>query len=123
MIIRKLFHEKLSKLGYAVTVAVDGNQSIELAKKLHPDCILLDVNMPDKNGWQVLSILKNDSKLALIQVIMMSMDIDKQKGYAMGATDCLDKTMPHSQLPLMLKQHHIGEHASDVMVVENGPIF
>jgi len=124
MIIRKLFQEKLSKLGYAVAVAVDGNQGIELAKKLHPDCILLDVNMPDKNGWQVLSILKNDSKLALIQVIMMSMDIDKQKGYAMGATNCLDKTMPHSQLPLMLKQHHIGEHASDVvMAVENGPIF
>ena len=124
MIIRKLFHEKLSKLGYTVAVAVDGNQGIELAHKLHPDGILLDVNMPDKNGWQVLSILKNDSKLAPIPVIMMSMDIDKQKGYAMGATDCLDKTMPHSQLPLMLKQHHIGEHASDfVMVVEDGRFF
>jgi len=110
MIIRKLFQNKLSKLGYAVAVAVDGNQGIELAKKLHPDGILLDVNMPDKNGWQVLSILKNDSKLAPIPIIMISMDIDKQKGYAMGATDCLDKTMPHSQLPLMLKQHHIGEH-------------
>ncbi len=120
MIIRELFKEDLSKLGYAVAVAADGNQGFELAYKLRPDCIILDVNMPEKDGWEVLSIFKNDSLLAPIPVIMMSMNIDKQKGYAMGATDCLDKTMVHSQLPIILKKHHIGDHADDVvMVVED----
>jgi signal transduction histidine kinase/DNA-binding response OmpR family regulator len=116
VIIRELFQENLSQLGYAVAVAIDGNQGIELAHKLRPDCILLDVNMPEKDGWQVLSILKNDPQLVTIPVIMMLMNIDKQTGYAMGATDCLDKTMLHSQLPFLLQKHHIGDN-SIVMVV------
>ena len=118
VIIRDLFQENLSQLGYAVALAADGDQGIKLAKKLHPDCILLDVNMPDKDGWQVLSIFKNEPQLAIIPVIMMSMNIDKQKGYAMGATDCLDKTLLRSQLPLLLQKHHIGENAI-VMVVDD----
>jgi len=117
VIIRELFQQNLSQLGYAVAVAADSNQGIELAHKLRPDCILLDVNMPEKDGWQVLSILKNDSQLVTIPIIMMSINIDKQTGYAMGATDCLDKTMLHSQLPFLLKQHHIGEHANDMVMV------
>ncbi|RKZ87879.1 MAG: hypothetical protein DRR19_13140 [Candidatus Parabeggiatoa sp. nov. 1] len=120
VIIRELFQQNLSQLGYVVAVAVDGQQGIELAHKLQPDCILLDVNMPELEGWQVLSMLKNDSQLAPIPVIMMSMNIDKQEGYAMGATDCLDKTMLHSQLPLLLQKHHISDNSFDlVMVVDD----
>ncbi|EDN66410.1 Response regulator receiver protein [Beggiatoa sp. PS] len=117
VIIRELFQENLSQLGYAVAVAVDGQQGMELAKKLQPDCILLDVNMPELDGWQVLSLLKSNSLLAPIPVVMMSMSIDKQEGYAKGAIDCLDKTVLHSQLPLMLKRHHIGEQVGDVVLV------
>jgi signal transduction histidine kinase/DNA-binding response OmpR family regulator len=116
IIIRELFQENLSQLGYAVAVAQDGNQGIELAQKLLPDCILLDVNMPEKDGWQVLSILKNDPQLVTIPVIMMLMNTEKHTGYAMGATDCLDKTMLHSQLPILLQKHQIGDN-STIMVV------
>jgi signal transduction histidine kinase/DNA-binding response OmpR family regulator len=124
VIIHELFQQNLSQLGYAVAVAIDGQQGIDLAHKLQPDCILLDVNMPEKNGWQVLSILKNDSQLASIPVIMMSMNIDKQKSYANGATDCLDKTVMHSQLPIILQKHHIGEPSAPiVMVIENDEAY
>lgn len=116
-IIRELFQEDLSQLGYAVAVAADGTQGLELVRKLKPDCILLDVNMPETDGWQILSTLKNDSESASIPVIMMSMNIDKQSGYAKGALDCLDKTMLHSQLPAILKKHRIGEHADEVVMV------
>ncbi|MEK8020054.1 MAG: response regulator [Candidatus Parabeggiatoa sp.] len=116
-IIRELFQANLSQLGYAVAVAIDGNQGLELSHKLQPDCILLDVNMPELDGWQILSMLKNDPQLAPIPVIMMSINIDNQKGYAMGATDCLDKIMLHSQLPFILQKHHIGEQINDMIMV------
>jgi signal transduction histidine kinase/DNA-binding response OmpR family regulator len=116
-IIRELFQENLSQLGYAVAVAMDGHQGIQLAKKLLPDCILLDVNMPELDGWEVLSILKNEHQLAPIPVIMMSINIDKQKGYTMGATDCLDKTRLHSQLPLILQKHQIGKQHNDIVML------
>lgn len=116
-IILELFQADLSQLGYAVAVAADSTQGLELVRKLQPDCILLDVNMPEIDGWQILYTLKNDSKLASIPVIMMSMNIDQQAGYARGALDCLDKTMLHSQLPAILKKHHIGEHTDGVIMV------
>jgi signal transduction histidine kinase/DNA-binding response OmpR family regulator len=101
----ELFQACLNERDYAVAIATDGNQGIELVNKIYPDCIFLDVNMPEKDGWQVLSILKKDSLLAEIPVIMMSMNIDKQKCYANGATDALDKTMLHSQLLTILKKY------------------
>ena len=116
-VVRELLRTDLSKLGYAVAVATDGNQGIELTYKLRPDGIILDVNMPDKDGWQVLSILKNDSLLAHIPVIMTSMEVDMQKGYAMGATDCIDKKIVHSQLAAMLEKYHIGDNESGLVMV------
>ena len=104
----KLLEFDLSNLGYAVAVAANGDQGIELAHKLRPDCIILDINMPGKNGWQVLSTLKHDSLLCHIQVIMTSIDVDKQKAHAMGAIDCIDKKVIHSQLATMLEEYDIG---------------
>jgi CheY-like chemotaxis protein len=73
--------------------------------------------MPELDGWQVLSMLKNEPQLAPIPVIMMSMRFDKQEGYVMGTTDCLDKTRLHSQLPLLLQKHHIGEQPNDIIMI------
>jgi len=121
--IRELLKEDLSKLGYAVAAAADGDQGIELAYKLRPDGIILDVNMPKQDGWQILSTLKNDSLLAHIPVIMTSIDVDRQKGYAMGAADCIDKKMVHSQLTTMLEKYHIGDEKSGlIMVVDDDEI-
>ena len=114
-VIRELFQEKLSELGYAVAVAVDGKQGIELADKLRPDCVLLDINMPELDGWQILAMLKANSLLAPIPVIMMSVSNDNF--YAKDAIDCLDKTIIHSQLPTLLKKHSIGEQSDSVVMV------
>jgi signal transduction histidine kinase len=106
--IQELLREDLIRLGYEVVIAINRQEFIELTRKTQPDCILLDVNMPEENGWQVLSTLKNDSQLSAIPVIMTSINIDKQISCERGALDCLDKTVLHSQLPLILKKHHIG---------------
>jgi CheY-like chemotaxis protein/anti-sigma regulatory factor (Ser/Thr protein kinase) len=121
--VRDLFKNNLSKLGYAVACAADGPDGLKLANKLRPDAILLDVQMPEMDGWRILSMLKNDSLLAPIPVIMITMEEDQQKGYAMGATDCIDKTMVHTQLAAILKKYHIGDNSTDlVMVVDDDEI-
>jgi signal transduction histidine kinase/CheY-like chemotaxis protein len=120
----ELFRNDLSQLGYAVAVATNEEKGIQLAYKLRPDAILLDVNMPNKDGWEILSILKNDAVLFHIPVIMVSLSIDKQKGNVLGATDCLDKTVIHSQLPMMLKKHNIANHRGNVvMVVDDDNVY
>jgi len=121
--VRDLLKNNLSKLGYAVACAADGPEGLKLANKLRPDAILLDVQMPEMDGWRILSMLKSDSLLAPIPVIMITMEEDQQKGYAMGATDCIDKTTVHSQLAAILKKYHIGDNSTDlVMVVDDDKI-
>jgi len=107
-VVRELLKADLGRLGYAVAAAGDGKQGIELTHKIHPDAIVLDVLMPEKDGWEVLSILKKEPLLAPIPVIMTSIDVDKKRASAMGATDCIDKKILHSQLAAMLEKYHIG---------------
>ncbi|MDM8559089.1 response regulator [Candidatus Parabeggiatoa sp. HSG14] len=124
LIVHELFKNDLSQLGYAVAVAIDGKKGLELAYKLRPNAILLDVNMPEMDGWAVLSVLKNDSLLSQIPVIMTSVGVDKKKGDIVGATDYLEKTLIHSQLPLILEKHHIGEKAENlIMVIDDEAIY
>jgi signal transduction histidine kinase/CheY-like chemotaxis protein len=116
-IVCELLRNELTELGYAVAVAT-GQKAMELAYKLRPDAILIDVNpSSNEDGWQVLSELKNDACLTHIPVVMVSLSVDKQKGSALGATDCLDKATIHSQLPVLLSKHHIGQHDNRVVMV------
>lgn len=115
---RELFKESLSELGYAVATCEDAQTSIKLACKLRPEAILLNSQM--KGGWDVLSELKNDSLLAHIPLILISMLEDKKKGYALGATDCIDKHIDRKKLLLILEKYHIGNtDQKTVMLIED----
>ncbi|MCK5719720.1 MAG: response regulator [Thiomargarita sp.] len=118
--IRELFKQYLSKLGYSVAVAVDGKEGLHLAKKLRPDALILDVNMPGFDGWEVLSEIKSDSLLADIPVIMMSFEELKERGFALGATDYLTKPIKQNQLAVILEKYRIGDDSTGlVMLVED----
>jgi signal transduction histidine kinase len=119
----KIKHD-MSKLGYAVATAEDGPEGLKLANKLRPDAILLDVHMPDMDGWRILSMLKHDSLLAHIPVIMISMEEHKKKGYAMEATDYLTKPVKRDQLLATLEKYQIhGRSKGLVMVIEDEEFF
>jgi CheY-like chemotaxis protein/signal transduction histidine kinase len=118
--VRDLFKNKLTKMGYAVAVAASGKEGLRLAKKLRPDAIILDVKMPGIDGWNVLSTLKSNSLLADIPVIIASVEEERQKGIALGATEYLLKPVEHQQLVNVLNKYHIGEEKPNlVMIVED----
>lgn len=116
--VRESLKADLSQLGYAVAVAADGLEGLKLANKLRPDAILLDVQMPDMDGWRILSMLKSDSLLAQIPVIMISME--DQNGYAMKPTDYMAKPLKRDQLTAVLEKYHIGDNSDNlVMLVDD----
>jgi signal transduction histidine kinase len=122
--VRESLKEDLSKLGYAVAVASDGTEGIKLANKLRPDAILLDVQMPEMDGWRVLSMLKHDSLLAHIPVIMISMEEQKKRGYAMESTDYITKPVKRDQLVTILEKYHVRDKSKGlVMVIEDETFF
>lgn len=80
---------------YALLVATNGPQSLELARSTPPpDLILLDIMMPEMDGYQVCSILKSQEETKNIPVIFvtgMNDDKDERKGFELGAVDFIRK--------------------------------
>ncbi len=69
---RDLLTRFLEREGFAVGTAADGRAGLEMARALQPRAILLDVMMPQMDGWSVLTALKADPELARIPVVMAS---------------------------------------------------
>ncbi|MCA9717890.1 MAG: response regulator [Myxococcales bacterium] len=112
--------EVLEDAGYQPLTASSGRQALSMARKHRPDLILLDLILPDMDGWAVLSALKTDEKLAQIPVVMLSASDDSQHGLVMGASDYLTKPYDPEALLVTLARHaHRG--GSDVLVVEDDP--
>ncbi|MBE9563020.1 MAG: response regulator, partial [Proteobacteria bacterium] len=117
--VRKLLDAYLSKIGYRVVGASSGPEGLELAKKLCPDAITLDVMMPGMDGWEVLSALKTEPTLSHIPVIMLTMTDDQDIGYSLGAAEYLTKPISRTQLIDVLSKYHTEDANRTVMVVED----
>jgi CheY-like chemotaxis protein len=82
--IRQLLRQELEAEGYEVKEAIDGMNAIAQVKTAQPDLIILDVMMPQINGFDVAAVLKNDPQTMGIPIIVLSIIEDKQRGYRLG---------------------------------------
>lgn len=92
--LRRVISQKLSREGYDISEAIDGEKGLKLVQEEKPDLVLLDLILPGMDGFEVLANLKKDPQLSKIPVIILSNlgqreDIDK--GLKMGAIDYLIK--------------------------------
>ena len=119
--VRKVLHNYLTKQGYQVEMTESGEEGLQLAKKILPDVIILDVMMPKMDGWEVLSYLKSDQELASIPVIILSMMEDKSVAYSLGASDYLIKPITREQLFAVLQKYHfsLNESTPLIMVIDD----
>ena len=84
----------LSKEGYDVSSAVNGEEAIAKVRQSKPDLMFLDVMMPKKNGYEVCQEVKSDSGLSDIHVIMLTakgQEADREKGLNAGADEFMTK--------------------------------
>ena len=116
--VRDLMRRFLAREGFDVVTAKDGREGLEIARQLHPALITLDVLMPDFDGWSVLQELKADPELAQIPVLMLSILDEKNKGYALGASDYMTKPFDRNRLRKLLAKYGSAGGRS-IMVVED----
>lgn len=79
---------------FKVVAVTSAAQGLEYLKMNTPDLILLDINMPEMDGFEMNSVLKADEKLALIPVVFLTADTDeetKEKCLNAGGVDCITK--------------------------------
>ncbi len=108
------------KKGYKAVVAVRGDEGIELAKKILPIGILLDIELPIKSGWDVMEELKSDPATRPIPVHIMSSHEVKTKSLSKGAIDFINKPMAYEKLGEMFTkiEDALTRHPKKVMIVE-----
>ena len=97
---------RLSKKGYEVLEAVDGNQTLNLARKHHPDLVLLDVMMPGRNGWEVAKELRSDDEFANLGIVMLTAigeKVNEMTSPLYGADAYVDKPFDFSDLEKKIK--------------------
>jgi GAF domain-containing protein/CheY-like chemotaxis protein/anti-sigma regulatory factor (Ser/Thr protein kinase) len=95
---RELVQRHLERAGFAVVTARGGQEGLRLVRQLRPAAVTLDIMMPDLDGWTVLAAIKGDPALASIPVVLLSIVDEKNRGYALGATDYLVKPVDRSKL-------------------------
>ena len=89
--IRELARMYLEKGGYAVVTAVNGAQALAQIKKSPPDLLVLDLMMPEMDGWEVCRRVRAEGDLPIIMLTARDDDIDKIVGLEIGADDYLTK--------------------------------
>lgn len=93
--ISKMYQLKLSLESYSVQVADNGRAGVEKVKEFKPDIILLDILMPELDGFEVLKIVKDDAETKKIPVLIMSnlgQEDHIQKGMDLGAVGYIVKS-------------------------------
>ena len=98
----------LEPLGYRVSLANSGLRAIELAKRLHPDLILMDVTMPDMDGFETCRRLKADLETQDIPILFLTARVDTPDvvtGFRVGGVDYILKPFKQEELIARVETH------------------
>lgn len=90
----RLMRAYLEQAGYEVLVAYDGTTAIHTLRRERPDLLLLDLMLPDKDGYDITRLVRTDATLSTLPIIMLTArvdDTDKIVGLEMGADDYVTK--------------------------------
>jgi two-component system, cell cycle response regulator DivK len=101
---RDMLSRRLQRAGYQVELAIDGKQGLQMASASFPDLILMDLSLPEMDGWEVLRRLKQDPKMKSIPVIALTahaLVTDRERALDAGFDDYDIKPV---ELPRLLKK-------------------
>lgn len=93
----------LVKEGFEVFVAFDGMEAVEMAEKINPDLILLDLMLPKMDGLEVCRTIRQNYDMPIIMVTAKDSEIDKVLGLELGADDYVTKPFSNRELVARVK--------------------
>lgn len=105
---RLVLEKMLEPLGFEITLGEDGQQEIELAQQIHPDCILTDLVMPVKTGFEAVKEIRNLPELKEVIIIAISasvLDLDREKSRQFGCNSFLPKPVKEQKLLALLQEY------------------
>lgn len=111
--------------GYDVRVAASGEQGLSLAQACTPEAILLDLQLPGMDGWEVLTALKADDRLRHVPVVIISVAGPRAIGMALGAVDYFVKPLSRPALLTWLTRRGLipatTDGTLDILAIDDDP--
>jgi len=101
--IREMLRRYLAADGFEVAEAADGDEALALAARLHPEVVVLDVRLPGRDGFAVLSELRRTSDVYVIMLTARAEEIDKLLGLSLGADDYVTKPFSPREVAARVK--------------------
>jgi CheY-like chemotaxis protein len=98
---RDMLSRRLQRKGFDVIVAEDGRRGIAAARNERPDLVLMDMSLPEVDGWEATRILKDDEETRYIPVIALTahaMETDREKALEAGCDDYDTKPVDFNRL-------------------------
>ena len=98
---RDMLSRRLQRKGFDVIVAEDGRRGIAAARNERPDLVLMDMSLPEVDGWEATRILKDDEETRYIPVIALTahaMETDREKALEEGCDDYDTKPVDFNRL-------------------------
>ncbi len=105
---RDILRRWLQPLGYDVQFAENGASGLERAAALQPDIILLDIGMPELDGWEVLKALRADPVLRTIPTVVVTVDDRRRLGLELGACEYVNKPVDREHLLSIIETYRNG---------------
>ncbi len=118
----------LEQAGYSVLTATDGTTAMHLLHSEKPDLLILDLMLPDRDGWDITSTIRNDKRLATLPIIMLTArvsDSEKILGLELGADDYVTKPFNPREIVARVRanlRRRQFEQAEQTESLEVGPL-
>lgn len=118
--IRELLSQEFTEAGYQVSTASNGREAIAAVRADRPDLVVLDVMMPEMNGFDAAAVLKNDPLTADIPIVILSIVQDRERGFRVGVdrylTKPIDTDLLFREVGALIEQKTSHKH---VLVVDD----
>lgn len=119
----RLMRAYLEQAGYEVFVAYDGETAVHNLRREKPDLLLLDLMLPDRDGWDITRLVRSDPTLANIPIIMLTARVDtndKIVGLEIGADDYITKPYDPREVVARVRARLRGQTAGASEVIQVG---
>ena len=101
---RLLFRAELENAGYTVVTATDGKEALEIMDKEHVDLVVLDIMMPNMDGYEFTRLLcESQNNLPILMVSAKQLPADKHKGFLAGTDDYMTKPIDDEEMIYRVK--------------------
>lgn len=118
-----LYKRYLNDRGFQVVAVTDPQQAVEQARQIRPYAITLDIQMPERDGWQVIEDLKADPETRAIPILVCSITADHERALSLGAADALTKPILEDEFVAAIERLPLNgdQKTHTILVVDDDP--